>query len=124
MQAETVPVLPGGEPVAEDAREIFRRDAHAVVGDRNPDSPARPARFRRTISLSGLPDSSQAYLALRIRLIRICSTLCFSIVMRRDRLEIAGEADVVPGQRAGVHAQAVLDQVRDVTISVTPEIRA
>src|SRR6266850_207832 len=35
MQAEAVPIPPGGEPVTEDPGEILRSDADAVVSDFN-----------------------------------------------------------------------------------------
>ena len=63
-------------------------------------------------SLSGRPDSSQAYFALRTRFTRICNTLCLSTVIRgRDLREFALERDPMAHERACIEAQAVLHEL-------------
>ena len=74
-------------------------------------TPAGAGSMRRVMSLSDLPDSSHAYLALRTRFTRICSTLCLSTVIGGTSLNSRRSVDAVAYEGAGVQAQAVLHQI-------------
>ncbi len=84
-------------------------------------TPCAVRSMRRVINLSERPDSSHAYLALRIRFTRICSTLCLSTV-------ICGTApnsrfSVTPWRANAPAFSRRLSSTRSITstISVTPQ---
>jgi len=69
-----------GESVVEDLREVFCGDADAVVDDGDFDATVVACRAHGDC-LSVRSESTHASLALRTRLMRICKTLCLSVVM-------------------------------------------
>ena len=69
--------------------------------------------IRSVISLSGRPDSSHAYLALRTRLTRICSTLCLSTVTGGTCPNSRFTCTPWRSKAPGIQSQAILDQGGD-----------
>ena len=112
VQAESVAGLAGREAVAEQALQ-FSGAIPTPLSMTEMRTPRDEASVRSVISLSGRPDSSQAYLALRTRLTRICSTLCLSTVIGGTALNSPLELHAVTLEGARVQAQAVLDQRGD-----------
>src|SRR5258706_455550 len=62
-------------------RDIFSAGMPTPLSTTHMRTPAGAGSTRRVMSLSVLPDSSHAYLALRTRFTRICRTLCLSTVI-------------------------------------------
>ena len=69
-----------------------------------------PGAIEIIIFLSMRSTSSSAYLALRIRLIRICNTLCRSTRTGGTAENCRSTIDAVPLERANVHGNGVLYQ--------------
>ena len=67
--------------------------------------------MRTVMRLSQPRAFAQAYLALRMRLTRICSTLCLSTRTSGTVVEFAHDLDAVPVEGRAVHSQRVLDQI-------------
>ena len=121
MQAESVARAAGREAVAEQAPHILGRDSDAVVDDRDAHAARRRFAMRSVISLSVRPDSSHAYLALRTRLTRICSTLCLSTVIGGTSPN--SRCSVTPWRSKAPAFKRRLSSTRAATstVSVTPQ---
>jgi hypothetical protein len=112
MQAETMAVLTGRKAVGENSREVFWRNADAVICHPDSNEFAAVGYAYDDMLVRAQPVIARVF-CIPDKVHQDLHDLMPVDGDDRSRLELAHEADVVARKRSGVDSKAVLDQIDD-----------